>query len=79
VQNEQELTPENPAYVLASFDVSPSGRAQNIEIIESSPDADVSHQRQARKSIASTKFRPRYEHGKPVVTTGVSLRYVFTD
>ncbi len=79
MQSEADISPENSAYVLASFDVSPSGRAQNIEIIESSPSADVSYQRRARRSIASTKFRPRYENGKPVETTGVSLRYVFTD
>jgi len=79
VLHEKDIATENSPYVLASFDVSPSGRAQNIEILEFSPDADISHQRQARRSIASTKFRPRYENGKPVTTTGVSLRYVFTE
>ena len=79
VQKEDELIPENPAYVLASFDVSAAGKAQNIQIIEANPSDDVSHQRRARKSIAATRFRPRYENGIPVITTGVNLRYVFTD
>lgn len=79
VQKEDDIMPENPAYVLASFDVSASGKAQNIQIIESNPSDDVSHQRRAKRSIAATRFRPRYENGKPVITTGVSLRYVFTD
>jgi len=74
-----DLMPEDPPYVLASFDVSPSGKARNIEIIESSPEDNVSYKRRAKRSIANTKFRPRYEDGKPVLTTGVSLRYVFTD
>lgn len=79
VQNEKEMLPENPPYVLASFDVSPSGKAQNIEILESRPIDNISHLRRAKRSIAGTKFRPRYVDGKPVVTTGVNLRYVFTD
>jgi len=74
-----DLMPEDPPYVLASFDVSPSGKARNIEIIESSPEDNVLYKRRAKRSIANTKFRPRYEDGKPVLTTGVSLRYVFTD
>lgn len=75
---EDEL-PENPPYVLASFDVSPSGKARNIQIIESSEEDDVSYRRKAKRSIAATRFRPRYENGQPVLTTGVNLRYVFTD
>jgi len=79
VHKEEDLAPENPPYVLASFDVSPTGKASNIQIVESKPEDNVSYQRRAKKSIAATKFRPRYENGEPVTTTGVSLRYVFTD
>jgi hypothetical protein len=76
---EIEVLDENPSYVLASFDVSASGRAQNIEIIESNPSDNISFQRRAKRSIATTKFRPRYEDGKAVTTTGVSLRYIFNE
>lgn len=79
VHREEDLTPENPPYVVASFDVSPSGKASNIQIVESMPEDNVSYLRRAKRSIAATKFRPRYEKGKPVSTTGVNLRYVFTD
>ncbi len=79
VQNEKDIIDEDPSYVIASFDVSASGKAGNIEIIESNPTDNVSFQRRAKRSIASTKFRPRYENGKPVITTGVSLRYIFTE
>jgi tetratricopeptide (TPR) repeat protein len=78
-QNRDELIPEDPFFVLASFDVSPSGKAQNIRILDSKPKDNVSYLRRAKRSIASTKFRPRYENGEPVKTTGVNLRYVFTD
>lgn len=79
MQNREDMLPETPPYVLASFDVSPSGKAMNIQIVESRPKDNVSYLRRAKRTIASTKFRPRYENGKPVLTTGVSLRYVFTD
>ncbi len=79
VLNQKDLVPENPSYVLASFDVSPSGKATNIQIVESEPEDNVSYLRRAKKTIAATRFRPRYENGKPVVTTGVNMRYVFTD
>jgi hypothetical protein len=79
LQNEEDIVPENPPYVLASFDVSASGKARNIQIIESGPEDSVSLKRRARKSIAATRFRPRYENGKAVKTTDVSIRYIFTD
>ena len=79
IPDEEKTIPENPVYVLASFDVSPSGKARNIEIIESQPEDSEKYHRQARRTIASTRFRPRYEDGKPVNTTGVNLRYVFSD
>lgn len=79
VEKPEELIQENPPYVLASFDVSPSGKPQNIQIIESSKEDDVSYRRKAKRSIAATRFRPRYEDGKPVLTTGMNLRYIFTD
>ncbi|MBT7952447.1 MAG: hypothetical protein HN764_12535 [Gammaproteobacteria bacterium] len=79
IQNQIDIVEENPSYVVASFDVSASGSARNIQILESNPSDNISFQRRAKRSIASTKFRPRYENGKPVITTGVSLRYVFTE
>lgn len=70
---------ENPSYVVAMFNVSPTGRARNIEIVESNPVDDTSIKRKAKKSIASSKFRPRFENGIPVETTGVKIRYVFDE
>lgn len=64
--------------VLMSFDVSRTGKASNIEILESRPD-DYSLQRRAKKSIASRTFRPRIENGEPVETVGMRLRLLFKD
>lgn len=75
---EHRLTEELP-YVLVSFDVSKSGRARNIRIIESNPPDSISLQRKARKSIAASKFRPRLENGELVDTTDMQLRYIFKE
>lgn len=80
VENEEAVTKnENPSYVVATFNVSSTGRARNIEIIESNPVDDTSLKRKARRSIASSKFRPRFENGKPVETTGIKIRYIFDE
>jgi hypothetical protein len=65
-------------YVLMSFDVSPTGRVTNIEILESQPE-DFSLQRKAKKSIAMRRFRPRIENGAPVETIGMRLKLLFKD
>ena len=70
---------ENPKYVIVAFNVSPTGRARNIEVIESFPSDDVSLQRKARKSVASAKFRPKFEGGKAVATEGLKIRYIFDE
>jgi len=66
-------------YVLARFDVSPSGRPTNIEIIEASPADNKVMQRRARQRIRTTRFRPRLQDGQPVETTNVSIRYEFQE
>lgn len=70
---------KNKQSVLASFNVTKTGRARNIQIIESDPADDVSLRRRAKKTIKSTRFRPRLENGKPVETTDVSIRYIFDE
>ena len=64
-------------YVLAKFDVSKTGKATNIEIIEAKPADDELIQRRAKDAIRATRFRPRLEDGQPVETTDVNIRYVF--
>ena len=62
-------------YVVLTFDVSPSGRATNINIVDSSPDLATRDLRNARRWARSNRFRPRMEEGKPVAATNVTLRY----
>ncbi len=73
-----KISDETP-YAVAMFNVSPNGRARNIEIVETRPADDSSLKRRARKSIAGSKFRPRFENGKAVATTGVRMRYIFDE
>jgi len=70
-----KITDATP-YAVAMFTVSPGGRAHNIEIVEISPTNDNALKRRARKNIAGSKFRPRFENGKPVETTGFTMRYI---
>ncbi len=70
---------ENENYVIASFDVTKTGRARNIQIIESNPPDSTSLRRRAKSTIKSSRFRPRFENGHPVATAGVNIRYVFQD
>ena len=73
-QQQEEDSDDN--YVVARFDVSKTGHARNIEIIEAKPADNESLQRRAKETIRTTRFRPRLEDGQPVETTDVNIRYV---
>jgi len=64
-------------YVIASFDVSETGRPHNIHILEANPADDAALRRQARQDIRESRFRPRLEKGQPVAAANVNFRYVF--
>ena len=74
--NEDQQDDSNSSYVIAKFDISKSGRAKNIEIIESSPANDSLH-RHAKMTIRATHFRPRIENGQPVKTPDVNMTFKF--
>ena len=63
-------------FVKAEFNVTPSGYARNIKIVESNPpdfmDSTV------RKTIRAARYRPRIIDGKAVLTKGFTLKHVFT-
>lgn len=67
----------NNSYVIASMDISETGSPENIQIIESYPSDNDSIRRQAKRTIKYTKFRPRFENGQAVATSGVNIRYLF--
>ncbi len=66
---------DKTGYVDAIFDITPSGRAKGIQIIDSNP-PDVMDLR-VQRSIKATRYRPRFVEGQPVATKGVSYRHVF--
>jgi len=70
-------TAEYHKYVIVSMDITETGKARNVQVLETNPPDDSSLGRQVRRSLKTTRFRPRYENGQAVKTTGVNLRYVF--
>ena len=66
-------------YVEASFNVPKDGWPRDIKIVGTNPEDSHELRTQGRHAIASTRYRPRFEHGKPVTTERVSMRYVFRD
>jgi len=78
-QSEDSDKKEISTYAIVSFDVLSNGRARNIRIIEANPEDDKSLIRTARRIVSGTKFRPRFEDGKPVKTTDVSMKYIINE
>ncbi|NHO64035.1 tetratricopeptide repeat protein [Aestuariicella hydrocarbonica] len=66
-------------YVLARFNVSKHGQARNIEILDAFPENNVKNRSQVRKTLKTTKFRPRFENGEPAATENITHRYVFAN
>lgn len=64
-----------PGFVVVRFDVDPAGRVSNATVVESEP-ANLLEQR-VQETARRTLYRPRFEAGAPVVTTGLVLRHEF--
>jgi TonB family protein len=64
-----------PGYVVVRFDVDAAGRVGNATIVESEP-RNLLEER-VQETARRTLFRPRFEAGAPVATTGVVLRHNF--
>ncbi|AOS96982.1 hypothetical protein AUP74_01546 [Microbulbifer aggregans] len=65
------------AYVTVSYDVTAFGKVRNIEILHAAPSDDVGMRSRVRNVLKRAKFRPRFENGEPVETTGIVQRFVF--
>ncbi|MCW8196132.1 hypothetical protein F6455_15170 [Proteobacteria bacterium 005FR1] len=70
-------TIEAVSYVLVSYDVNRFGDAQNIQVLESSSEDDT-RRAQVKRSLETTRFRPRLVDGEPVDTQGLTQKFVFT-
>ena len=64
-----------PGHVLVTFDVLPSGRTENIRILESVPPG-LKDDSSAR-SIARSRFRPRMIDGEPVLAEDVARDFTY--
>ena len=67
----------NDPYVDAVFDVPSNGWPRDIIIVSTNPQGDASLNVRGKHAVAATRYRPRFEQGKPVDTKGINLRYVF--
>jgi hypothetical protein len=63
-----------PGLVQARYDVSASGRANNIETLAPSSD-DESKASRLRRNLAQTRFRPRIVNGVPAAETQLQRTY----
>ncbi|MGI9229675.1 MAG: hypothetical protein ACR2P9_07450 [Gammaproteobacteria bacterium] len=61
-------------YAVATFDVSRNGKPRNITITETYPPESKSASRKAKKSLRAKRYRPRFEDGQPVQSTGNQIR-----
>jgi hypothetical protein len=64
-------------YVVASFQVTRTGRTRQISIVETNPPDSTRLKIRARKALSLSRFRPRIKNGEPVDASGVQIRYVF--
>lgn len=73
---EQAMQPVN--YVLVSYDVNRFGDAENIQVLESSVADNTDYSTRVKRSLETTRFRPRLVDGEPVNTQGLTQKFVFT-
>ena len=64
-------------YIDAMFDVPSKGWPGDIRIIATNPEDSSELRTRGKHAVSATRYRPRFEEGKPVSTEAVSLRYVF--
>lgn len=71
--DEQLAAGKGAEVVKVTFDVSSSGRARNVQIIDDGGTENVLAKRRAREMVKDSKYRPRFENGEPVDTIGVQV------
>ncbi|MEM9402541.1 MAG: tetratricopeptide repeat protein [Pseudomonadota bacterium] len=54
-----------------SYDISDRGKVENLKVVEASPSEFYDVRRSVIREMRSRQYRPRYENGEPVVTTGL--------
>jgi tetratricopeptide (TPR) repeat protein len=70
--------PGNPTgTIMMEFDVTEVGRSVNVKVIDTDPPATTGAIISAKRQLKATRFRPRYENGVAVETTGMQYRYSY--
>jgi tetratricopeptide (TPR) repeat protein len=63
-------------YVRTRFDIDRKGRAKNVRILEVHPAGMVGMERNVREQLRKTRFRPKYDGGRPIESKDVEYRFV---
>ncbi|NIV17121.1 MAG: tetratricopeptide repeat protein [Woeseiaceae bacterium] len=66
-------TPDDPAQkgtVSVTYGISPQGRTGNVQIIEAIPPEFVAMQQSVGREVRRRLYRPRFQDGEPIETTG---------
>lgn len=66
------------AYVKAKFRVTKSGKVRAVEVVETHPSGNSRMVREARKTLANTRFRPSIDDDGPF-EDNATIRYLFPD
>ncbi|MDH3637778.1 MAG: energy transducer TonB, partial [Gammaproteobacteria bacterium] len=64
-------------YVVVSFDVNEWGKVKDVVVIESAGERQEKNQYQVQRWLRNTRFRPRFENGRPVLTQDLKRRFRF--
>jgi hypothetical protein len=67
----------SPGVITAGFDVTSSGKAVNVNVIESQPPGLVGIEGRLEEALKYVMHRPRIENGTTVDTSGLTYRYEF--
>ncbi|WP_461520912.1 energy transducer TonB [Porticoccus sp.] len=68
--------PSSREYVMVAVDVSATGVPDKIDTVSFHPEKNESLEKRARKAITSSRFRPRFEKGSPVLTKALPVRVI---
>ncbi|GAB2189551.1 hypothetical protein MAH1_11590 [Sessilibacter sp. MAH1] len=63
-------------FVMVKYDVTDNGNTRNIEVLDAQPENNIGLRINVKRNLRNAIFRPKYENGKAVDTTGIVHRFV---
>jgi len=61
-------------HVMVAVDVSAEGKPGNIDVVSAFPEKTEQMEKRARRTLAESRFRPRFENGAPVKTKALPVK-----